>query len=1147
MANGRITLKDLTEKFNAAGVYTIYNDNPVSAETAGGEPIRLIAGFSKIGWFNVPIFIEKGDYQTAELLYGSVDKSLERKGSFFHHSINVALAEGGVLAINLLNVNNEVDENGIPTENADVVPYRSFSVDIADLNGIKRDKLYASYFRKDRFWTPDKDYLLATRDEVDKNSILSFTNLLKTPLTILTRKSDVEGFDIPVKEWYVDEIDETPPFLRLNDLISDYFIDVIVLVGDYGASKYKQLSVDPLFGNYFDENGLIKDKLEEFLNRPEVTVKKTYTGCMIPKFRDKDNTNYYIESLINNDIRTTGILCAIDTNQLDAYETGTNQTYIDLIGHRLVINDINDTDFLSYKRKLSQDFTYTNKTTNATNDAELGVTGINVAYAPSKITINLDNTYAKFAQISDEVELGTVFGGITTQEGTDFGITVSNPILVVSRILKSDNNIVFDLDSPLKEEELGSQIFVDIDTTVDTAEVLATDTITITNAGVDTDTIEVVVDVAGTPTVLGSYVVQAADGLDEVAAGVHAAIQALTGTHGFVAVVLNEVVIITAPIGSGADANAYVTTFNTTGTVAATAAVSFTGGVTKIEDMNYETTRDRFILDGTNTYCIADTDSQIYADWKSGDLTNGDKITDGTIVHYAQFEEVYAKDGIDAADDYREILTVKFFTDSELTVAIAAGDAIVFGDSYDSRGLQVSDSTLLNFISLVDAVNERFDAIVISPKTVRVDIANETKIKLDQYLVGLDADGEKILTRITNITRIGSPAPTHIEITCDSEIKQFINVTGTIQVERYLPIEEIYDRYDLTALDGFEMKAEHMPNGTNARMKEIYKVMTDSSISDGLADPEMIEFRYFVDTFNHGLEPQSKNYLSDMIMRRQKAIGLLNCPRRDEFEQSANPRFTDSPTAVDPLPSLNVGYIKEGGNKSENPDWLYTLPEESDGASFVGFFYPNIAVLDNRNDVVGYPPAAYVSNNFVLKYQTNPYLPAAGQSRGVIAGEGVTGVDHPLIKFERGQLQQKGINPIYRRKNGSVQIMGDETAYKKYRSVLNNLSARDTLISIEIAEEQILNSFTFEFNNDNLRTTVEALLEDFLGGLSRTYGAIETYDIIFDRKNNPDWVIREGAAIVDTEVELPGITKRFVNRITLRKSGGPVVGGFVSV
>jgi len=1147
MANARITLKDLTEKFNAAGVYTIYNDNPVSAETAGGEPIRLIAGFSKIGWFNVPIYIEKGDYQTAELLYGPIDKSLERKGSYFHHSINVALAEGGVLAINLLNVNNEVDENGIPTENADVVPYRSFSVDIANLNGTKRNKLYASYFRKDRFWNPDKDYLLATRDQVDKEQILSFTNLLKTPLTILVRKSDVEGFDVPVKEWYVGENDEIPPFVRENDLISDYFIDVIVLVGDYGSNKYTQLSVDPIMGNYFDENGLIKDSLNEFLSRPEVTVKKTYTGCLIPKFRDKDNTNYYIESLINNEIRTTGILCAVDTKQLDAYETGTNQKYIDLIGHRLLTNTVNDTNFLSYKRKLSQDFTYTNKTSNVSNDLEIGGTGINIAYAPGKITISVDSTYAKFTQIADEVELGTLFAGETTADGISFGITVANPVLAVSRILKSDANIVFDVTSPLKVDELGTQVFVDLDTTVDTAEVLATDTITVTNAGADGDTIKVEVDVAGTPTVLGSYTVQAADELNEVAAGIEAAITALTGTHGFTASVLNEVVTVTAPVGSGAGANAYVTTFNTTGTVAATANATFSGGVTMVADINYELTRSRFMLDGTNTYYIADIDAPIYADWESGDLTNGDKITDGPNTYYAQFTKILAKDGIDAVDDYREILIINLFTDSELTVPVVVGDAIVFGDSYDSRGMQITDVTLLNFISLVDSVNERFDATVVSPKVVRIDIVNEPKIKIDQYLVGMDSDGEPILTRITNITRVGSPAPTEIEVSCDSEIKQFVNVSGDIQVERYMPIEEIYERYDLTLLDGLTMTESHMPNGTNARMKEIYKVMTNSSISDGLADPEMIDFRYFVDTFNHGLEPQSKNYLSDMIMKRQKAIGLLNCPTRQEFEESVNPRFTDTPTAVDPLPSINVDYIKDGGNKSENPDWLYTLPEEADGASFVGFFYPNIAVLDDRSDVVGYPPAAYVSNNFVLKYQTNPYLPAAGQARGVIAGEGVTGVTHPLIKTERGSLQSKGINPIYRRRNGAVQIMGDETAYKKFRSVLNNLSARDTLISIEITEEQILDSFTFEFNNDNLRTTVESLLEDFLGGLARTFGAIEDYDIIFDRKNNPNWVIREGAAIVDTEVELPGITKRFVNRITLRKSGGPIVGGFVSV
>ncbi len=274
MANeGIITLNDLQTRFRAAGVYTVYRDLSAVPAIRSTPILRLVVGSSKQGIFNVPVYIEQGDVQTAEALYGRLDKSLERKGSFFHRALLNSLDEGPVLALNLLKLNDEVDQNGIPTSNADLVPYKSFSVDVADDNGVETDKLFSSYYDKERFWKPSAAHLLATREITDQSSILNLTNLSQSPISFIIRKSTVKGFDVTVSEWYADEINqEAPAYLKGHDLISDYFIDVIAIRGNFSSDQYERLSTDPIMGNYFDVDGLIASEIDNFLSRPEVNV-----------------------------------------------------------------------------------------------------------------------------------------------------------------------------------------------------------------------------------------------------------------------------------------------------------------------------------------------------------------------------------------------------------------------------------------------------------------------------------------------------------------------------------------------------------------------------------------------------------------------------------------------------------------------------------------------------------------------------------------------------------------------------------------------------------------------------------------------------------------------------------------------------------
>lgn len=1263
MANeGIITLNDLQTRFRAAGVYTIYRDLTAVPAIRSTPILRLVVGFSKQGIFNVPVFIEQGDVQTAENLYGRLDKSLERKGSFFHRALLTSLEEGPVLALNLLSLNDEVDQDGVPTSNADVVPYKSFSVDIADTNGVNTDKLFSSYFDKERFWKPSASYLLATRSTTDKNSILNLVNLSQSPISFIIRKSTVRGFDVTVKDWYADEINETPPaYLKEHDLISDYFVDVIAIRGDFGENQYERLSTDPIFGNFFDVDGLIADEIDNFLARPEVNVVDIFTGSLIANFRDKTGVSQYIETIINRRTRVNGILAAVDRRELDRFEDETNTKFLDLVGHRLLTENVTETDFLSYKKKIKEDLTYTEKLTNSEdhldNDSAITVTP---DPANQLITVVVTSSNLTFSAINDSVKLGTLFKGETTAAGTAAGITISNPVLKVTRILKTPTQITFDVTSPLKDGETStSGSFVDLESFTPIAEVRATADITITGggdfqqaatgdftitaAGTGGDTVNAYVDegagniligtytvvggdsvtdvadglrininsgtgthgysasnVAGVITItadiadgdaanaytitdevvgsngltttsdatfsggvtasvitakvnngttivtIGTYTFQSGDGNSDIAAGLAADIDSGSGTHGYNASDAAAVVTIEAPVGDGAAANSYIPVVENTGTtpITSTEDATFSGGVTAVGNhYTFEVTNDRFFHDGTQTWNVAEPGSQIYKDFKGGVLTNGDKITDNSVTHF--IKGTFTND----STDFREILRINYFTDSDLTIPISAGQAIDFGDSYDSDGFAVTDSDQLNYISVIGSLNERFDITEFtSQKTVKIPIANESDFKIGQYLVGTDSDDNLILTRIISVTRTGDPTPTHILVTTAENIKPFSTTGGGQQVERYLPLESFFDRFNLTHLKGFTLKETHQPNGTNERMKEIQSVITDTNLFDALTDPEMIDFRYFIDTFNHGLEPQSKRHISNLCLTRQRCLGILNTPSVEEFRESDSPRFTDTPTASNPLPTLNIQHIRDGGNLAESPDFLYTLPEEEDGASFVGFFFPNINVRDDDGDVQFVPPAALVGNKFMQKYRGgNPFLPVAGPRRGILTGDGLVGLEYDLTKEQRGLLEEKGINPIFQKRNGDIQIMGNETAFKRFNSVLNNLNVRDLLITLTIDIENILDNFTFEFNDDTLKTEITSLLNNYLSSIQNGFGAIVDFDIVFDRNNNPQFVVRENAAVVDVIVEPADVVKKFINRITLKKDAAPSVGGFLSV
>ena len=400
-------------QFKSSGVYRLEFDKSQTANI-DVSTLRLVVGHSRKGPYNTPVLIE--NVEAFIQVYGNIDKSLEKKGMFFHRSAQAALSRGPILALNLasfdaaedlasaiqISTNGDystdivqgeeltpfvpavlevlevvevpqqlseqdphVDQNNdaialgnspiwflvdgvtpVTAVGQEMVAYVAPVAPVApmpeqpatyeastypNLDHQSFSKPYASFFDTDKFMIPSDEKVLQTLGE-DANQVLNFVNIKQTPITVFTRKAqDTPGFDITAREWYGEG--NVPAYLNDKDLMSDYMIDVFVFKGKFDAAS---MDTDPVYGKYFDAQGLRKGYLEQFANLRQVEMIGSYSGSMLPGFKDLEGRNVYIETMINAEARRTGLFCAIAEDLVTdeyALNDAVKETPIDLIGH----------------------------------------------------------------------------------------------------------------------------------------------------------------------------------------------------------------------------------------------------------------------------------------------------------------------------------------------------------------------------------------------------------------------------------------------------------------------------------------------------------------------------------------------------------------------------------------------------------------------------------------------------------------------------------------------------------------------------------------------------------------------------------------------------------------------------------------------
>jgi hypothetical protein len=433
-------------------------------------------------------------------------------------------------------------------------------------------------------------------------------------------------------------------------------------------------------------------------------------------------------------------------------------------------------------------------------------------------------------------------------------------------------------------------------------------------------------------------------------------------------------------------------------------------------------------------------------------------------------------------------------------------------------------------------------------------IADSSGIKVGDLLVSTDLQiydnplTENLQSRLTRVLEVKtvasatSPGIYTVQVKTERPIKLYPGTTT--RVWKFKNIQEFVKSFNFTYLPGSDIKAASMPNGTDTRMNEILDVLYNTNLARTLADTDVITFRYIVDTFDGGIQPNCKFQLTKLAKNRQKCLAICNLPSMKKFSESIDPRFTSAPTATDPAPLLQARYIADGGNLSLNPSFTFSLPDEDLGAKFSGFFAPFLTIRENNKNL-DVPPSPYVSNNFIRKFITGePYSIVAGLKRGIISSNNLVGLEYDFDIQDREFLEPFGVNPIIRKRGVGIVIYGNQTSYQRTNSAFNNLHVRDLLITVESAIEEILSNYVFDFNEDNVRLEIKTLVDNYLTGV-RSVGGIYNYLTIMDSSNNTPAIIDQNLGIIDVIIEPARGIHKFINRMTVTRTGGIASGGFI--
>ena len=386
-------------------------------------------------------------------------------------------------------------------------------------------------------------------------------------------------------------------------------------------------------------------------------------------------------------------------------------------------------------------------------------------------------------------------------------------------------------------------------------------------------------------------------------------------------------------------------------------------------------------------------------------------------------------------------------------------------------------------------------------------------------------------------------------------IDGYLTTATTVLTQRPIDDASVATHYVFKKLSGLKLNSNHLPGFDTAGapsieegVEKIYSMLEDPGILRGLTNPDMINYRYVVDTMAYGLRANcgGKVYLSRLAKKRGKTTAIISAPSIKQFATSQDPYFCDTfIPGVDPKPIFSTEWIAQGGNPDMPRSFRFTLPDEDNGSRYCGVFGPFLRYTEG-DTTIDVPPASDVSNSYIRKFLGgDPYAIVANQN-GVISNPNLAGVEYMIDRYDRDYLEPFGYNSIIERTGtGQVLIYANVTSYQAVRSDYNYLHVRELLNTIELQVDEALQNFVFQYNNPVMRLNVVNTISPILESI-KDAGALYNYEIVMDESNNTAEIVDEGFAIVDIGVWITKGMEKIINRITVNKSGGASSGGFTA-
>lgn len=202
-------------------------------------------------------------------------------------------------------------------------------------------------------------------------------------------------------------------------------------------------------------------------------------------------------------------------------------------------------------------------------------------------------------------------------------------------------------------------------------------------------------------------------------------------------------------------------------------------------------------------------------------------------------------------------------------------------------------------------------------------------------------------------------------------------------------------------------------------------------------------------------------------------------------------------------------------------------------------------IHDAYNDLlIQVPPSGYVAAQYAYNDMVqNVWFAPAGYNRGVLDDvlECAKLNGKPLSEGEMDVLYPAQINPLETFRGSGHVVWGQKTLQKKF-SALSSVNVRRLFIVLEKAMAVALRPFVFEPNNELTRFRVEALLNEYLDGLS-SQGAFQTetgdqgFHVVCDESNNTSTVRDSGELRVDVFVK-PSRAAEYIRLRTVATTSG---------